>query len=260
MPTLAGSNEAFEWNCQGLGNPWTVRSLRNLVRDQAPKVCFLMETRLDRDGFEDWCGDLPYPNRLIVKQPGTGGGLALIWKEDVKLDLINYTVHHFLVRVVEVDGFAWFLTCFYGWPETNCRAKSWALLNHLRSFVDGPWLCIGDFNAILSSSEKLSRRPAHARLMDDFREALELNNLADLGYQGYPFTWNNKQPGEANTKERLDRAVATEDWRDKFPLTTVTHLSSHASDHAPIILQTRTDRKFWNRRNYGFKFEESWLL
>ena len=58
----------------------------------------------------------------------------------------------------------------------------------------------------------------------------------------------------------MDRAVATEDWRDKFPLTTVTHLSSHASDHALIILQTRTGRKFQDRRNYGFKFEESWLL
>ena len=108
------------WNCQGLGNPWTIRSLRNLVRDQALKVCFLMETRLDSDGFEEWCGDLPYPNRLVVKQPDTGGGLALIWKEDVKMDFINYTMHHFLVRVVEEDGFAWFLTCFYGWPETNC--------------------------------------------------------------------------------------------------------------------------------------------
>ena len=53
------------------------------MRDQAPKVCFLMETRLDNDGFEEWCGDLPLWNKIIVKQPNTGGGLALIWKEDV---------------------------------------------------------------------------------------------------------------------------------------------------------------------------------
>ncbi|XP_075636913.1 uncharacterized protein LOC142609187 [Castanea sativa] len=197
-----------------------------------------METRLDREGFKYWCSDLPYPNRLIVKHPNTGGGLALIWKKDVKMDLINYTVHHFLVRVVEEDGFVWFLTCFYGWSEYNSQAKSWALLNHLRSFVEGSWSCISDFNAILSSSEKLSRQPTQSRIMDDFREALELNNLADLGYQGYPFTWNNKGPGEANMKERLDQAVATGDWRDEFSLTTVTHLSSHASDHLPIILQT----------------------
>ncbi|XP_050257533.1 uncharacterized protein LOC126702755 [Quercus robur] len=170
-------------------------------------------------------------------------------------------MHHVLVKVVEEDGFAWFLTCFYGWPETNQRFKSWALLNHLRSFVNGPWMCIGDFNAILSSSEKLSRRPTQARLIDDFQEALELNELEDLGYHGYQFTWNNKRPREANTRERLDRAVATGSWRRKFPLTTVTHLSSHASDHAPIILQTRSHKQQVRNRGWrGFKFEESWLL
>ena len=202
-----------------------------------------METRLDKDGFEEWCGDLVFPNKIIVKQPNTGGGLTLLWKNGVQLELINYTMHHVLVKVVEEDGFAWFLTCFYGWPETDQRFKSWVLLNHLRSFVNGPWMCIGDFNAILSSSEKLSRRPAQARLIDDFREALELNELEDLGYHGYQFTWNNKRPGEANTREWLDRAVATGSWRRKFPLITVTHLSSHASDHAPIILQTRSHKQ-----------------
>ena len=104
----------LSWNCQGLGNPWTVRSLHKIVRDQAPKVCFLMETRLDNDGFEEWCGDLPFRNKIIVKQPNTRGGLALIWKEDVQVDLINYTMHDVMVKVTEADGFTWFLMCFYG--------------------------------------------------------------------------------------------------------------------------------------------------
>lgn len=213
------------------------------MRDQAPNVCFLMETRLDNDGFEEWCGYLVFRNKIIVKQPNTGGGLALLWKEEVRLELINYTMHHVLVKVIEEDGFAWFLTCFYSWPEVEQRFKLWALLNHLRSFVNCLWMCIGDFNAILSSSEKLSKRPEQARLIDDFREALELNELEDLGYHGYQFTWNKKRPREANIRERLDRAVATGNWREKFPLTTVTHLSSYASDHAPIILQTKSHKQ-----------------
>ena len=220
-----------------------------------------METRLDKDGFEEWCGDLPFRNKIIVKQPNTGGGLALIWKEDVQLDLINYTMHHVMVKVTEANGFAWFLTCFYGWPEADHRFKSWALLNHLKSFVNGPWMCIGDFNAILSLSEKLSKHPPQARLMDDFREALEMNKLRDLGYKGYQYTWNNKRLGEANTREQLDQVVANGEWRGKFPLTIVTHLSLHTSDHAPIILQTKShmDRiKISGGRS--FKFEESWLL
>ena len=86
------------------------------------------------------------------------------------------------------------------------RSKSWELLAHIQSFVGEPWMCIGDFNAILYSTEKLSKRPPQQNQMDAFREALEGCQLEDLGFKGYPFTWNNKRPGEANTKLRLDRA------------------------------------------------------
>ena len=97
-------------------------------------------------------------------------------------------------------------------------------------------MCIGDFNAILNSTEKLSKRPLDHYQMDAFQEALDNCQLEDLGFRGYQYTWNNKRPGDANTRQRLDRATTTTDWRVKFPRSTVTHLSSHASDHLPIIL------------------------
>ena len=59
-------------------------------------------------------GELPYPNRIIVKNPNMGGGLALIWKEGIVFDLINFIANHILVKVKEEDGFEWWLTCFYG--------------------------------------------------------------------------------------------------------------------------------------------------
>ena len=126
----------LSWNYQGLRNLWTVQSLHKLVREQAPDVCFLMETRLDRSGFEKHCGDVPFKNKLIVKKPNSGGGLALLWKEKVTLDVINFTDNHILAKVVENDGFVWHLTRFYGWPEANEKRKSWALLSHLRTFVE----------------------------------------------------------------------------------------------------------------------------
>ena len=215
----------LSWNFQGLGNPWTGRSLRNIVGEQALTVCFLMETRLDKEGFEKLYGELPFPNKIIVKQPDQGGGLALIWKNDVRLELKNFTANHIMVRVLEDGGFTWWLTCFYGWPEATQKHKSWELLSHLKSFTEGPWLCIGDFNAILQSSEKLSKQSALVNQIDAFRTVLEICQLEDLGYRGYQYTWNNKNPGEANTKLRLDRAVATKAWREKFQLSTVTHLS-----------------------------------
>ena len=148
--------------------------------------------------------NLPFPNWIIAKNPDSGRGIALIWKSEVSLDVINFTANHVLAKVVKKDGFEWFLTGFYGWLEANQQEKSWKLLTHLKTYVDGPWLCIGDLNAFLHASEKQSKRPAQATQVDTFREALELCQLEDLGYRGYPFTWSNKRPGEASTKIRLD--------------------------------------------------------
>ena len=147
----------LSWNCQGLGNPWTIHNLHKLVKDKAPTVCFLMETRLDRERFDWYCRELLYKNKLIIKKLNSGGGVVLLWKTEVKLDVINFTDNHVLAKVVEEDGFEWYLTGFYGWPEASQKHKSWALLNHLLSFVNGPWMCIGDFNAILHTSEKQSQ-------------------------------------------------------------------------------------------------------
>ena len=106
----------------------------------------------------------------------------------------------------------------------------------MKTFVKGPWLVVGDFNAFLHALEKKSKRPPQSSQVDAFGDALESCQLQDLGYKGYPFTWNNKRPSEANTKIKLDRAVANKDWIGKFQMSKVIHLSAHASDHLPILL------------------------
>ena len=54
------------------------------------------------------------------------------------LDVINFTNNHILAKVVENDGFVWYLIGFYGWPKANGKRKSWVLLSHLKSFVEVP--------------------------------------------------------------------------------------------------------------------------
>ena len=61
-------------------------------------------------------------------------------------------------------------------------------------------MCIGDFNAILNSTEKLSKRPLDHYQMDAFQEALDKCQLEDLGFWGYQYAWNNKWLGDANTR------------------------------------------------------------
>lgn len=89
---------------------------------------------------------------------------------------------------------------------------------------------------------------------------LESCKLVDLGFIGYPYTWNNKRPGVANTKQRLDRAMANDGWRKKFQASIVIHLFSDDSDHHRLVLQTKSDGRVHNKGLRAFKFEESWLM
>lgn len=102
-----------------------------------------METRLDKEGFDKLYGNLPFQNRIIVKNLDYGGGLALLWKNDVASKVINFNANHVLARIKEEDGFVWYLEGFYGWPKAHQKEKLWKLLAHLRNFVDGLWMTIG---------------------------------------------------------------------------------------------------------------------
>ena len=70
---LANHNEAVELELPRAWEPWTVRSLQKIMKDQAPKIFFLMETRLDKKGYKKHCKDLPFPNQFVVKNPNSGG-------------------------------------------------------------------------------------------------------------------------------------------------------------------------------------------
>ena len=99
---------------------------------------------------------------------------------------------------------------------------------------------IGDFNAYLHAVEKKSARQPQFSQIKAFRETLSSSQLQDLGFKGYPYTWSNKRPREANTKIQLDRGVSNKEWTDRFQLSRIVHLSTYASDHLPLLLHVQS--------------------
>lgn len=60
-------------------------------------------------------------------------------------------------------------------------------------------------------------------------------------------------------KHTLDRALASADWRERFPLASVSHLTAAASDHEPILLRwKRHDDRARGRRKNNFRYELMW--
>uniref|UniRef100_A0A7N2M9L9 Reverse transcriptase n=1 Tax=Quercus lobata TaxID=97700 RepID=A0A7N2M9L9_QUELO len=198
---------------------------------------------------------------LAVSSEGRRGGLALLWKVELVVDTSTYSPHHIDTRVLPPSGQPWRLTGIYEYPNEQQKPETWRLLRHLRSRSTLPWMCIGDYNEILSSSEKNGRLPKPLPPMVEFQSALLFCGLIDLGYNGYRFTWRNGRAEEAFVEERLDRACALVEWSELHPRAKVTHLTASYSDHDPILLDTTPDAAPTpHRRQKLHRFEEKWEL
>jgi ribonuclease HI len=249
----------LSWNCRGLGNPRTVRILRRLVRKKKPDVVFLMETKLVSQTMEYVRAKMKFDGMFVVDCHGRSGGLALMWKAETNIQVQNYSKRH--INAIVKNGNndrGWKFTGFYGNPEATKRSESWSLLRFLSSMDPDPWLCVGDFNEIMSLSEKSSssyRPPSH---MQAFRNALEDSHLSDLGFSGPRFTWCNGRSGEDFTRERLDRAVANGEWTNLFNVVEVFVLPRRKSDHNPLLVAFSNSRDVKWSKCRRFRYEASW--
>jgi hypothetical protein len=219
--------------------------------------------KLKKDKIEWMRWKLGMPNLIVKDCDGKGGGLALFWKTTFNLRLVGFiSKYHIDAEITEEDGFVWRFTGVYGEPKTEEREKTWKLLRTLKNQNNRPWLCIVDFNETLHAWEKEGGVPKPQWRMDRFREALEFCELDDLGFNGDTFTWrNNSHSAENYIKERLDRAVASEGWRQRFPAFKVTNGDPRHSDHRPVIVDTiggvckdglQTEVSFQNLRRDGW--------
>lgn len=143
----------------------------------------------------------------------------------------------------------------YGLPNPALCYQFWDHLQEIERSWHGPWLLIGDFNALLEQKDKLGGRPFAQSSNGGFKKLIDDSGLIDLGYKGAPFTWNNKRAGHSNIQERLDRGLINGDWRAAFPNAFLTHLTALQSDHRPLLLNFNPYNSHIPR---PFRFETMW--
>ena len=84
----------LSWNYCGLGNPQTEDELVALVGNKDPKLVFLMETKVEKVVLERVGRKIQKSNIFVVPRHNIGGGLALFWPIDTKVDIQSYSDHH----------------------------------------------------------------------------------------------------------------------------------------------------------------------
>ena len=224
------------WNYRGLGNLPTEQELGDLIRAQNPSIVFLAETWLDKARLVDIRTRLNFGGMIEVGRETRGGGIAIFWKKDVDFSLGTFSPNHIDDILNKGKEDEWRFTGFYGELNTSNHHLSWSCLHRLKTRNSIPWLCAGDFNEIVRSHKKLRGRLRPSGQMQEFRDVLDECGFRDLGFEEGKFTWCNGHPDGFTIWERLDRAVATIDWLDKFPGTKVVHLECGSLDHKPIVI------------------------
>lgn len=78
---------------------------------------------------------------------------------------------------------------------------------------------------------------------------------------GPKFTWNNKRKRVSNIKEKLDRFLANDHWRQLFPKAFALNCGYYRSDHKAVKLTLNHSK--WVQKGplkKSFVFENKWIL
>ncbi|CAL1405446.1 unnamed protein product [Linum trigynum] len=194
----------------------------------------------------------------IVTGKSRAGGVSLWWREGLQVTVMSGSLNHIDSKIDEDTYGTWRFLGIYGWPEGSEKWLTWELLRSLAGQWEGPWLCGGDLNQVLTEAEKEGGNRPSVTEMWLFNDCLLDRGVQDLGFQGYKYTWDNSRGQGGFIEERMDRFVGSDAWSDKFQDARVLHLDKRRSNHRPIICDSLGEEDVdpaWGR---SFRFDPIW--
>ena len=199
---------------------------------------------------------IEFENMFIATKQNKGGRLVLFWRDSMNVTMEGLGRNYIDAIINKNKEDEWQFT-FYGELETQRKIESWNLLRSLEKKFQIPQLCVGDFNELTRSDEKVGGNKRSHNQMQLFRDAIDECGFIDLGFTGSKFTWRKHYANGQSIWERLDRALCINEWLQQFGSTRVFHLNCCSSDHnLPWIVPNGMDPPPLSR---PFRLEEMWL-
>ncbi|XP_024628654.1 DNA-(apurinic or apyrimidinic site) endonuclease-like [Medicago truncatula] len=241
------------WNVRGLGGLEKRKEVKELVKEKAPFVLCIQETKLQLiDDFvctSIWgpmCHDYSFSPSV-----GASGGLVTIWDTAEVEVWTSCRGDNFLLihgRFIKSNE-EFYLFNVYAPCDRFAKQALWTSLSSRLLSLGSLNVCLcGDFNSVRSADERRSVRGTQT--LDDFshfNEFIDECVLIDLPLCGRKFTWFK---GDGRSMSRLDRFLLSEAWCLLWPnCIQVGHLRG-LSDHCPIVLSV--DEENWGPRRCDY--------
>lgn len=235
------------WNCRGLGNDPTVRRLKEINRLHLLDIIALSETKQQDSYIEDKGLEMGFSKFVTVPPNGLSGGLVVFWRDSVDIS-VCFSSFNLVDLFVKSNEGNFYLSFVYGNPNPSLRNHLWERLERTYTARKGsPWMIMGDFNEILSNSEKRGGRIRPEASFQDMRRMVRCCNFSDLKSTCDRFSWAG-QRGDHYVSCCLDRTMANTEWHDLFPASEIEFLEYGESDHRPLVTYISDQRE--ERKGY----------
>lgn len=181
---------------------------------------------------------------------GNSGGILLMWSKKFFMVSSSMCAKHWIAISGQITPLKWevSLIAIYNSCTALDRERVWNDLYEFWEKSKLPCLIIGDFNEILSPSDRGSQLSSQSDI-DAFKSFIQSMQLLEIPSKD-KYTWF-----RGNSKSKLDRCFINLEWLTHFPSLKLSLINRGLSDHCPLLLTSLS-------QNWGpkpFKFQNSWL-
>ncbi|XP_074265650.1 uncharacterized protein LOC141588093 [Silene latifolia] len=179
------------WNIRGLNDPLKQKEIFDFLLLNKVDCSAILETRVK------------------------GSNAGSIAKKFTSYSLVdNYNAHYNVriwvmwnprvVSLTVLSSKAQFIHCAV--THVASQKDLWEDLMNFDASITSPWACLGDFNVVLSTSERVGGVTYPPSVMKDFDDCLDNCRLSDHSATGCYYTWTNNQGNDLKWA-KLDRIL-----------------------------------------------------
>lgn len=229
------------WNVRGFNQPFKIKELKELFRENNIGLCGILETRVAKNRvigkfnnlFRNWEW---FSN---VQSCSKNCRIVVGWDprffEVIHLFETDQVIHCLVTnKQSQVHFFASFV---YAANDHMIWRSLWHSLEIFKQLVtDFPWVIVGDFDAMLSEEEHAGGSFNSYTAISEFCGCVAQIEVMDLHYSGMRYTWSGSPHG-VGVVRKLDRVLVNDAFVQKFRNSKARFLAPKTSDHSPAILE-----------------------
>lgn len=151
---------------------------------------FVLETRCDHNKIQNSFMLLGFDEHLVMENQGFIGRIWVAWKkEHLRVNLCTKDTQYIHLQIQTQAGNSWFFITIYASPDEVNISVLWEELKSLENNVHDTWMLVGNFNDIISKTEKKGGVITSSRKCNLFKARVYEYKLMDLGSFIPKFTW-----------------------------------------------------------------------